>query len=161
MALREDLERQGRWLFRWRSYLPIAIIPLIVLALKHSGGVGRMAGPLVGGLFEGFCMALSMAGLAVRSITVGYIPNGISTRNRQAGQETALRTTGMYSVARHPLYFGNFLIMLGIAMSIQVWWFVLVTVLAFWLYYERIMFAEEEGLRAGLGDAYELSLIHI
>jgi protein-S-isoprenylcysteine O-methyltransferase Ste14 len=155
MALREELEKQGRWLFRWRSYLPIAIIPLVGLALKQSGGLGRAAGPVVAGIFDGFCMALSMTGLVIRGLTVGHIPNGISTRNRQAGQEDAVRTTGMYSISRHPLYFGNFLIMLGIVMSIQVWWFILVTVLAFWLYYERIMFAEEEGLRAGLGSAYE------
>ncbi len=154
MALREELERQGSWLFRWRSYLPLLMLPVVFIALKHSGGIERSAGHLAEGLFEGLCVAISLMGLAIRCLTVGYIPKGISTRNRKVGQAPSLRTTDMYSVVRHPLYLGNFLILLGIAMSIQVWWFVLIAMLAFWLYYERIMFAEEEALRAKFGEAY-------
>jgi len=36
MALREELERQGNWLFRWRSYLPLLIVPLFFVALYSS-----------------------------------------------------------------------------------------------------------------------------
>ena len=154
MALREELEGQGKWLFRWRSYLPLLLIPLLFLALRHSGGLERVGGPVAAGVFKGFCVAISFAGLAVRGITVGYIPTGISNRNTARLEAVDVRTTGAYSIVRHPLYFGNFLIFLGVTLSIQVWWFVLIAALAFWLYYERIMLAEEEFLRSKFGEAY-------
>ena len=76
-------------------------------------------------------------------------------RNTRAGQVAdVLNTTGMYSIVRHPLYLGNFVIWLGVAMYCGVWWFVVIVVLLFWLYYERIMFAEEEFLRRKFGDTY-------
>ena len=33
MALREELERSGNWLFRHRSYLPIVMLVPILVAL--------------------------------------------------------------------------------------------------------------------------------
>ena len=32
MALIEEMDRSGNWLFRWRSYLPFVFLPLIVTA---------------------------------------------------------------------------------------------------------------------------------
>ena len=52
------------------------------------------------------------------------------------------------------MYLGNFLIFLGMTLFIQVWWFSIISVLGFWLYYERIMFTEEEFLRNKFGDPY-------
>jgi len=155
MVLGDEMDRQGGWLFRWRSYLPLAMVPIVAVALAHSDGLERLAGSTVDGIFEGLCVALSFFGLAVRCLTVGFIPPAISTRNRKVGQAPNLRTAGMYSVVRHPLYLGNFLIMLGIAAFTQVWWFVVIAILAFALYYERIMLAEEEALRRRFGDAYD------
>ena len=65
-----------------------------------------------------------------------------------------LNVSGMYSQVRHPLYLGNFLITLGIVMFVEVWWFVLIYMLAFWIYYERIMFAEEEYISGKFGETY-------
>ena len=36
-----------------------------------------------------------------------------------------------------------------------VWWLPVIYVLAFWLYYERIMFAEESFLRQKFGETYQ------
>ncbi len=55
---------------------------------------------------------------------------------------------------RHPLYLGNFFMWLGIALLCCNWWLAVVFTLAFWLYYERIMFTEEEFLRRKFGDEY-------
>jgi len=57
-------------------------------------------------------------------------------------------------LVRHPLYFGNFIIFLGFALFTEVWWFVLLGILSFWLYYERIIFAEEEFLRRSFGHLF-------
>jgi hypothetical protein len=61
----------------------------------------------------------------------------------------------MYSVVRHPLYLGNFLMWLGIALMPGIWWLALIVVLSYALYYERIMFAEENYLRSKFGAEFE------
>jgi hypothetical protein len=53
------------------------------------------------------------------------------------------------------LYLGNFLIGFGISLVLWVWWIPLIYTLAFCLYYERIMFAEEAYLRSQFGDQFE------
>ncbi|MDT8395384.1 MAG: hypothetical protein RRA32_02905, partial [bacterium] len=36
-----------------------------------------------------------------------------------------------------------------------IWWLAVIYALSFWVYYERIMFAEESFLRGRFGDAYD------
>lgn len=60
----------------------------------------------------------------------------------------------MYSTMRHPLYLGNFLMWLGIGLITQNIWFILLFMLFYWIYYERIMFAEEAFLREKFGKPY-------
>jgi hypothetical protein len=61
----------------------------------------------------------------------------------------------MYSTVRHPLYLGNFLLWLGVALFAHTWWLLLIVILAFVVYYERIMLAEEEFLTTRFGAEYE------
>lgn len=65
-----------------------------------------------------------------------------------------MNTTGMYSIVRHPLYLGNYFIWLGISLFVRRWWLTLIITLIFWLYYERIMFAEEDFLQEKFGDSF-------
>lgn len=102
-----------------------------------------------------FCLSVSLLGLLVRAITVGHTPKGTSGRNTDKQIAECLNCTGIYSVVRHPLYLGNFLMWLGLFLFIGIWWFTLVCVLAYWLYYERIMFAEEEFLRRNYTITFE------
>ena len=44
---------------------------------------------------------------------------------------------------------------LGLFMFLGLWWFVVICSLLYWIYYERIMIAEEEFLRRSYGPAYE------
>ena len=150
MTLYEKLYTQGSWLFRWRSYLPLLILPVLLIALNESEFFERVLG--ISDLFwEIFCLLLSFVGLAIRCLTIGYVPKGTSGRNTKNQIAEVLNTTGMYSIVRHPLYLGNFFIFLGIALFIQVWWFALICILTFVIYYERIILAEEEFLRAKYG----------
>lgn len=154
MALREELERQGNWLFRWRSYiLPIALIFLLP-AVFHSRNLEEGYGGARDDMLTGFCLVLSFFGLAIRCFTVGHVPKDTSGRNTREQIADSLNTTGTYSILRHPLYFGNFIIYLGIILSIQVWWLIPLVVLAILGYLERIMLAEEGFLRGKFGDAY-------
>lgn len=154
MVLREELERQGNWLFRWRSFLPLLILPILFFALRESVHCERVLGDTIREIFTGFSVGISLLGLAVRCLVIGYAPKGTSGRNTQGQIAQTLNTLGMYSLIRHPLYLGNFLIFSGLVLYVEVWWFTLIAVLAFWLYYERIMFAEEEFLHKKFGDFF-------
>ncbi len=153
MALREELERTGNWLFRWRSYLPLVLVLPTMAAMHHPDFLRQdRSGYDVWALV---CLAVSMVGLGIRVVTVGHAPRGTSGRNTHEGQiAEVLNTTGMYSLVRHPLYLGNYIIWLGISMFCGLWWLVVIFALGFWIYYERIMFAEEEFLRRKFGEAY-------
>lgn len=152
MALIEELEQTGNRLFRWRSYLPLLMIALYVVAMWEQGYTPPGGGfDTVWGLV---CLAVGLSGLLVRAVTIGRAPRGTSGRNTDEQIAETLNTTGIYSVVRHPLYLGNFLMGLGLSLYAHVWWLVLIYILIFWLYYERIMFAEEAFLRRKFGEAY-------
>lgn len=152
MPLREELERTGNRLFRLRSYLPLVLAALFIPAFPychypwHSYPLER--------LWQGFCLAVSLLGLGVRVLTIGFVPFGTSGRNTQEQKAEFLNTGGMYALVRHPLYLGNFLMWFGISLVLRLWWFTLLVSLIFWLYYERIIFAEEEFLRGKYGPEY-------
>ena len=151
MALQEEFEHEGNWLFRYRSYLPIS---LLVIGLGIST-LTRDTMPHYWGAYQYICLLVSLTGVVVRIFTVGHTPAGTSGRNTKAQVAECLNTTGIYSVVRHPLYLGNFLIYLGIAMLTFSLSFVMIFALVYWLYYERIMYAEEKFLRKKFGIVYE------
>lgn len=152
MALLKEFESTGNWLFRWRSYLPWLVISIYILALREYEYPGHSK--LLDALWEAVCLYVSFVGLVIRAFTIGYTPKGTSGRNTKRQKANSLNTTGMYSVVRHPLYLGNFFMGLGIAMFAYLWWLTLIYVLAFWVYYERIMFAEELYLREKFGEPF-------
>jgi protein-S-isoprenylcysteine O-methyltransferase Ste14 len=155
MALKEEFTKTGNWLFRWRSYLPLFIVPLLLIALREPKYLEQVAGERAEYLWEGFCALLSFTGLLIRCVVVGYAPKRTSGRNTDRQKAETLNTEGLYSVARHPLYLGNFFIFLGMVLFVQTIWFIILSILSFWLYYERIMFAEEEFLREKFGKAFQ------
>ena len=152
MALREELERTGNWFFRWRSYLPLLFFVLVLASLNQFRAAGE--NDAWDRVWEIFCLGLSLSGLFLRMVTVGSAPKDTSGRNTGGQLAESLNTTGMYSIMRHPLYFGNFLIFLGFALMLRNFLFALSSVLIFWIYYERIMYAEEEFLRKKFGKQY-------
>jgi protein-S-isoprenylcysteine O-methyltransferase Ste14 len=153
MALNEDMVRQGTWLFRWRSYVPLAFLVLLftqVPSFRYLGGSPRLDLS-----WEVLCMLVSLAGFAVRVHTVGHAPRRTSGRNTKRQVADELNTSGMYSVVRHPLYVGNYLMWLGVVMLLHTVWLVLLVSAGYALYYERIMAAEENFLRGKFGARYE------
>lgn len=152
MPLKEELKVQGQWLFRWRSFLPLVCLPVAASALANmSWPAGSYRFHEV---WEVFCLAVSFAGLGVRIVAIGYVPEGTSGRNTKSQLATSLNTRGIYSTVRHPLYLGNFLIGLGAVLVPFEWWLLLLYVAAYCVYYERIMYAEESFLHERFGDAF-------
>ena len=152
MALREEFENTGNWLFRWRSYLPLAVIGIFLLALRGYEYPGHSE--QLDHLWEVLCLVVSFFGLGIRIATIGYTPERTSGRNTHKQVADTLNTTGVYSAVRNPLYLGNFFMGLGVALFAHLWWLTFIFILIFWLYYERIVFAEEAFLREKFGDEY-------
>ncbi len=150
MKITDLMVRQGNWLFRRRSYLPLILLgmafPTMWLNRKTLGTESI--------LFDLLCLLLSALGETVRIIAVGYAAERTSGRNTRQQVADEINQTGLYSLVRHPLYIGNFLIWSGIALFCRVWWLIGIYVFVYWLYYERIIAAEEDFLQSKFGEAY-------
>jgi len=152
MALVHEFENSGNWLFKRRSWLPVIMVVAGIVMMY----LGNRQAILFDLSVEMIFLGVSMLGQIIRIITVGFAPKNTSGRNTSGGQiADELNVTGVYSLVRHPLYVGNFFMWLGPVLFLRSAWFTIVFGLVYWLYYERIMFAEEQYLRKKFGEAYD------
>ncbi|HOK40465.1 MAG TPA: isoprenylcysteine carboxylmethyltransferase family protein [bacterium] len=154
MALLKDFFiKEGNFLFRWRSYIPLLFILIIFISLqnfyypknKHNYDV----------LWEFVCLGISLFGLSIRIVTVGFTPEGTSGRNTEKQIAEQLNTTGLYSIVRNPLYLGNFFMWVGPALFPRNIFVSILIFIIFFLYYERIIYVEEEFLLKKFGNDYK------
>lgn len=152
MALVHEFEKSGNWLFRRRSWLPLILVAAGIIEMFLTN---RQA--LIFNLREELVfLGVSLLGEAIRVLTVGYVPVNTSGRNTVTGQiADELNVSGIYSIVRHPLYVGNFFMWLGPVLFVRSVTFTGFFILVYWLYYERIMFAEEQFLRRKFGEIYD------
>jgi len=73
---------------------------------------------------------------------------GVIYKNRQ------LATTGAYSLVRHPLYLGNFVILIGFAVAAGNWIVLAVVAFFFIFYYPAAIRYEDHKLEEIFGDAW-------
>ena len=152
MALVHEFESSGNWLFKRRSWLPVFIIAAGIIIMY----LGNRQAILYDMRDELIFLGVSLFGQIIRILTVGFAPKNTSGRNTVNGQlADELNVTGIYSLLRHPLYLGNLFMWLGPVLFIRSIWFTVVFGLLYWLYYERIMFAEEQYLRKKFGEIYD------
>lgn len=160
MALSDEMERQGGILFRYRSYIPLtavfAGVIVFIFTRTSEGNTALMCGGVYyGSGYDMFCLAVCFIGFILRVYIVGYTPANTSGRNTKEGQVAdSVNMTGIYSAVRHPLYLANFFMYSGAALLTANFWFVMWFIFAFWVYYERIMLAEEEFLKRKFGESY-------
>jgi protein-S-isoprenylcysteine O-methyltransferase Ste14 len=157
MALQEELEKQGIWLFRYRGTLPLIILfigAIMFVRTKLYPETFFIEDTSYERYYEFFCLLVSLIGLGIRIYTVGHTPRNTSGRNVKEQIADTLNTSGIYSVVRHPLYLGNFFMWLGPGLLTGQLWFIIAFILFYWIYYERIMFAEEQFLRRKFGTVY-------
>jgi protein-S-isoprenylcysteine O-methyltransferase Ste14 len=157
MALQEEIEKQGNWLFKYRGVLPLIILAIggylyVQPELHHE--LWALEETSYEKYYEFGCLLVSFLGFAIRIFTVGYTPENTSGRNTGEQLADQLNTKGIYSIVRHPLYLGNFFMWLGIALLTVNLWFIIAFVFLYVIYYERIMFAEEQFLRRKFGEIY-------
>lgn len=157
MALQEEMENQGVWLFRYRSTLPLIILffgTICFLRTELYPETFILEDTVYEKYYNMFCLLISMLGLGIRVYTVGHTPKNTSGRNVEGQVAETLNVTGIYSIVRHPLYLGNFFMWLGLALITGNALFIIAFCLFYWIYYERIMFAEEQFLRRKFGKTY-------
>jgi protein-S-isoprenylcysteine O-methyltransferase Ste14 len=155
MALQEEFEKQGNYLFKYRGILPLVILLAGIGAFIQTELIsGGFQNPEMKEIYRFFCLFICFIGFGVRVYTVGYTPKNTSGRNTEGQLADELNTTGIYSLVRHPLYFGNFFLWLGVALLTENVWFSGLFVFVYWVYYERIMFTEELFLRQKFRTAY-------
>lgn len=155
MALQEELEQQGNYLFKYRGTLPLIILVLgaLVYVQSHING-NALYNYLPESTYIWICLGVCFLGQIIRIFTVGFTPKNTSGRNTAEQVADEVNTTGIYSMVRHPLYVGNYFMWLGICLLMANLWFAVAFTLLYWVYYERIMFAEEQFLRGKFGEKY-------
>jgi protein-S-isoprenylcysteine O-methyltransferase Ste14 len=152
MALVHEFESSGNWLFKRRSWLPVFMIVAGIIVMY----LGNRQAILFDMRDELIFLGISLFGQIIRIMTIGFTPKNTSGRNTINGQlADELNVTGIYSLLRHPLYLGNFFMWLGPVLFLRSFCFTIIFVLLYWLYYERIMFAEEQFLRRKFGEIYD------
>ena len=153
MALIKSLEKSGNTLFKHRGQIPVVLFLLAIPVVYFTGYAGLPDQSQF--LITYLAIFTSIVGFVIRAISIATTPKGTSGRNTKEGQVAeSLNTTGIYSMVRHPLYLGNYLMWIGIVLYTFNFWFAIVVSLLYWLYYERIMFAEERFLERKFGDDY-------
>lgn len=148
MMLKDVIARMGDFCFdnRGLQYLPYALV--ILVELEDFRQVNESIP------FEIFCFAITMVGIIIRIMTIGYVPENTSGRNRGTQIAETLNTTGMYSVVRNPLYLGNFFIFLGITVMTESWEIIVANSLIMLVIYTLIVLREENFLCGKFGSAY-------
>ncbi len=152
MKLVDHFTRSGDVLFRWRGYLPLLMLPLFVLGLVDA----RLPQPVPASvrLLQVLAAVVALAGLAIRVVAIGTAAEGTSERSTVNPRASRLRTTGLYSLVRHPLYSGNTLTAIGLAAFTTRWYLPVIVLLLGLLYHERIAAREEAFLEERFGDEF-------
>jgi protein-S-isoprenylcysteine O-methyltransferase Ste14 len=139
------LTTAGNFLFRYRnSMFPVACVLLFL------PGPDPFPDPLQAAAVGAVVAAL---GQIVRVATIGlrYVIRG--GRNRRVYAED-LVTDGIYSHTRNPMYVGNLLIMIGVAIASNSWVTIAVAVPLGLFMYASIVAAEEDYLQRRFGAAF-------
>ena len=141
----------GQFLFRFRSYLPLVLLVGLTAAFwRHLPRMLRVDDYL----WRTSAIAVAMAGVVLRCLTIGRIPRGTSGRNTRRQKADVLNTTGLYSIVRNPLYLANGLVWVGVTLMLEDWALTVLFVGLLTGYYAFVVFAEQEYLAAKFGDSY-------
>ena len=135
----------GKFLFRFRTFTPL---PLIVLTFVFF----RPLSPAPAWSWVG--LALALLGEGIRVASVGFAGSGTSGRESFLKADS-LNTSGLYSLVRNPLYWGNMLIFAGLLTVFANPFALALFVVFLFLQYHFIVLAEESFLREQHGPEYE------
>lgn len=163
MALKQSLEKNGSFLFRYRGQIPVLIFLLGIpfLYMTYFTDNYYRFNTVFGEYKYWFWLVItivsvliSFSGIVLRAYTIGTTPRGTSGRNTEKQVANQLNTKGIYSIVRHPLYVGNYLMWAGLLIFTANIYLFIIASLLYWIYYERIMFTEECYLEKQFGNTF-------
>ncbi|MGB9589835.1 MAG: methyltransferase family protein [candidate division WOR-3 bacterium] len=133
--------RIGRWLFRNRGWLGVPFF-LVALVFARPSLILLLAG-----------VALVILGEMARWASVSF--SGPTTRSSRI-EAPRLMTHGPYAWTRNPIYWGNFLVGLGMTVSAGALfpWLAVAFAVLFWAEYALIILAEEDYLSKAFGQEF-------
>ena len=140
----------GQLLFRYRNLLG-PVLFLIALALSQPGF--PVLAPHFDAQFALAGAAIALLGQGLRILTIGYEYIVRGGKNKQVYANTLVEG-GMFAHCRNPLYVGNLLMAIGLALIVHSYAFVLIVIPAIFFTYACIVAAEESYLLGKFGDAY-------
>ena len=142
----------GDFLFKYRGQIPVLLFLLVIPFIFKTDYSSFSQETIQKNNI--ISMIISFFGVLIRFYTVGKTPAGTSGRNRKKQIATKLNTQGVYSISRNPLYFGNYLIWLGISIySLNTYFTILISVF-FFIYYGKIIKTEEKYLLNKFGNTF-------
>ncbi|MEO0094472.1 MAG: methyltransferase [candidate division WOR-3 bacterium] len=122
----------GRFFYRYRSLIAVLFFLLLLILGK----------PVCNTVLPHIFI---ICGIVIRVCAAGYI--GEKSRGKEIRTEYRI-VNGPYRILKHPLYIGNFFLVLGtICLFNPPNWLKLCLILAFLLEYSIIIFAEEEYMK--------------
>lgn len=136
--------RLGEFLFKFRTFTPLPLILLTFIFFKPLSPSPLWT--LLG-------VAIAFMGEGLRVVSVGFADSGTSGRENFLKADS-LNTTGLYSLTRNPLYWGNALIFAGLLVVFANPWAPALFVVFLFLQYHFIVLAEESYLQATHGPAF-------
>lgn len=156
MALLEDLEKQSTLIYKYWQTLPSVMLIIGYFVLidleKFPHGLFIKQSPYEN-LFEGICLGISVLGLLIRIIIIGYTPTFTGKKSKGITIQYHYNL-GAYSVVRHPLLLADLIIWVGMIVITGDFWFIISFGLLYILYLERIILAKERLLKSRFGFKY-------
>ena len=122
----------------------------VELFIKYRSSVGIVC----------LIIVLYLSQPTAKSITIGFffILGGIFFRAWSSGyinKDNALAKDGPYALTKNPLYFGNFILGLGIAISGNTIFTFLIFLIYYLVYFPFLMVLEHRRMRKRFGEEYE------
>lgn len=140
----------GNFFFRYRNAIgPFAFLAAIVVG-EPTYPFGR---PDLDLMLDAAGVVVALAGEALRILTIGYEYIERGGRNRRVHASTLIQG-GVFAHCRNPLYVGNLLLAIGIALVVNSIVFYVAVLPLVALVYLSIVAAEEDFLRATFGNEY-------
>lgn len=153
MALREELKNQSCVLYKYKSCFHATII--LVGAVVKYFYAPLIECCMITEMLKSYTILIGMLGIVIRMIIIGRSDDDIlNDRDKSKYSKMIFSKKDSDSLVRNPLYFGGYMLWLSTALYTGSFWFVIISSLLFLIYYECIVYTEEEYFRKKYGSLF-------
>jgi protein-S-isoprenylcysteine O-methyltransferase Ste14 len=141
----------GSLFFKYRNYIFPVVFILSLIFIKPKPFLGSVS---MDRWMDFLGMMVALSGEILRILVIGYIYIKRGGKNKRVYAEDLVQG-GLFALVRNPLYLGNIIILIGIAIIINSEPFYIIGIPFFVFFYFSIVIAEEDFLRKKFGSEYE------